>query len=396
MVNLLLLTREKHPTDRAIINELWLNEYSKNDKVHWIAQSNKNNSLLFRDGNNIFFSLPSAFQIPILNFLLITLFKTYLVFTCINRYNIDIIQVRNGILESYICIIFSKLFSIPLAFHLSSTHGFDDIPLISKYRSGVKKWCHIFYIKYKIYLYKSIIKNSDIFMPISESMSKRMKKFITLDSKIIFPLNLSASSQYLKLKRVETKSLIISFTGGIGWREELLLDIVEKTLEKRKDVLFLFTCLTSKHMISKERIIEMAEEKKIRDKILFFFNLPYKKVPQILKFSDIGMSLIPPEKKFIVSSPSKLVDYMSLGIPVVCNNEIIEQRKIIAASESGILVKYDSNEISKALLQLVENKLERFEMGRKGKKWIKENRTFENLSRDVKRIYERSLQIEKR
>jgi len=212
-----------------------------------------------------------------------------------------------------------------------------------------------------------------------------------LKNKLTFPLNLSGSSLYLETKKIKTKSIVVSFTGAIGWREELLLEIVEKTVSKKKDIVFLFVCLTSKHMFSIKKIKEMAEENFLLKHIHFFFNQPYNKVPDILKYSDLGLSLIPPEQKFIVSSPSKLVDYMSLGIPVICNEEILEQKEIIQHTQGGVLVKYNSNEVSKAILDLVQNKNKMAEMGKKAKKWIYENRTFEKSSLAMEKVYEKVI-----
>ena len=65
--------------------------------------------------------------------------------------------------------------------------------------------------------------------------------------------------------------------------------------------------------------------------------------------------------------------------------------KIIQASNSGYIVRYNSCEVSQAIMELANNKNKMLEMGKKAKKWIKENRTFEQLSTDIENVYEKVL-----
>ena len=48
-------------------------------------------------------------------------------------------------------------------------------------------------------------------------------------------------------------------------------------------------------------------------------------------------------RKFIVSTPTKLVEYMSVGLPVLANHEIIDQKFLIRNSKGGVLSDFNPN-----------------------------------------------------
>ena len=110
-------------------------------------------------------------------------------------------------------------------------------------------------------------------------------------------------------------------------------------------------------------------------------------VPSVISGSFIGVSPIPPRDFFINSTPTKVIEYLALGIPVVANTEIIDQEKIIEKSGGGIGVKYSEQQFANALIWLLNNPEHAKKMGDKGRKWIINNRTNEKMAQLIEDRY---------
>ena len=120
-------------------------------------------------------------------------------------------------------------------------------------------------------------------------------------------------------------------------------------------------------------------------------HIDYKDIGSLLSECTIGISPLYPYERFKVSTPSKLVEYLSVGLPSVANNEISDQSEILALSEGGLAVDYNSTSFSNAILWLLDNSDEALKMGNKGKKWMLNNRNYKKLARDLEKKYLHTL-----
>ena len=137
----------------------------------------------------------------------------------------------------------------------------------------------------------------------------------------------------------------------------------------------------------KNTIKALSQRLEISDDVIFAGYLDRQKLRDFLSYSDITISAIPPAPHYIISSPTKIYESIGNGVPVVANFEILEQQKVLKASGAGMLVKYDTNEFSKAILDLLNNPKKAREMGKKGKKYIMENYTYEVIARKVEAFF---------
>ncbi|WP_316346895.1 glycosyltransferase [Desulfuromonas acetoxidans] len=80
-----------------------------------------------------------------------------------------------------------------------------------------------------------------------------------------------------------------------------------------------------------------------------------KEIPKLLSECDIGITLIPPKPVYYESSPTKLAEYMGAGLAVLASQGIPMQERFVEESEGGILVEWDINKMSKAIMSLCED-----------------------------------------
>ncbi len=88
------------------------------------------------------------------------------------------------------------------------------------------------------------------------------------------------------------------------------------------------------------------------------------------------------------TSPTKLVEYMALGRPVVAN-EHPEQTAILAESGAGIRVEWSAESFARAFRTLFSDPEAAEAMGRRGRDYVRAHRTYALIARDVSSQYAR-------
>ena len=103
--------------------------------------------------------------------------------------------------------------------------------------------------------------------------------------------------------------------------------------------------------------------------------------------ADIALSPIYPSEVFRVSSPTKLIEYLALRLPVIAN-DIPEQRSVLRASRAGICTPWGARHFARAVRWLLRRSpMEREEMGMRGRDWVESHRSYTRIADAVERRY---------
>jgi glycosyltransferase involved in cell wall biosynthesis len=106
--------------------------------------------------------------------------------------------------------------------------------------------------------------------------------------------------------------------------------------------------------------------------------------------AEVGLSPIPRGPLFDVSSPTKLVEYLALGIPSVAN-DIPDQQLVIAQSGAGLCVPMEARTFAAAVLQILNNPEQARQFAQRGPGYVKTHRTYDILGRNVALTYKKIL-----
>lgn len=98
--------------------------------------------------------------------------------------------------------------------------------------------------------------------------------------------------------------------------------------------------------------------------------------------ASVCVSPFAPTKILASTSPTKLMEYMALGRPVVCNSHP-EQSEIIKQSGAGLCVNWGAQDFAQAILWILEHPEEAEAMGKKGPDWVAANRTYHTIASNV-------------
>tara|TARA_B100002052_G_scaffold284564_1_gene296586 strand:- start:869 stop:2053 length:1185 start_codon:yes stop_codon:yes gene_type:complete len=388
-MNLLLLTKEPYPNNRSLINELWLNEIpTQGVNVTWISEL-QNHSLRhqkeFNSYTNISFYLSPLVKKLFFGRFLSVIYKFFFTLNFSLRNNIDVIQVRNGVYEGLIGLLFCKLTGSKFSFHLSSMHAYDDDDLLPFY-STLSRNLRKFSNPLQVMIYDFLISKSDIFMPISESMGKKISLRNIIDSDKIFPVPISGSSRFLETINVSNdfKKKVIVYAGSLGLERDMdfTFDVFSLVKSQFPQAYFLIIGNSEKNSDIK-KLKNKLQNSNINKSYKLILDLNYLDMPKYLKYCSIGICALPPIDKYIVSTPTKVLEYMSAGLSQVVNEEIIEARNLINSSKSGSCVKYEVEEFANKILEILSNKSKLALFSKNSKEYIKAERTYSELATKI-------------
>ncbi|MBD8531262.1 MULTISPECIES: glycosyltransferase [unclassified Massilia] len=106
--------------------------------------------------------------------------------------------------------------------------------------------------------------------------------------------------------------------------------------------------------------------------------------------AEVGLSPIPRGTLFDVSSPTKLVEYLALGIPGVAN-DIPDQQRVIEESGAGLCVPMQAEAFAAATLRLLREPALAAQCAARGPPWVAAHRTYGILAQGVAHAYQRIL-----
>ncbi len=382
-LNILYLPGDYYPAFRSVITEFFgIQLAGRGHKIHHVMLTKSCSSKKIKiNGNNIFHLIPINEE-DIRG-------KTFdikgVILHIIEKENIDIIHVRDDkILAKYVAN-FSKTFGIPFAFQMTTLFHSLEKDLI-KERKTFGNVVRYFRGLYTQHIYKKIIKQSDLFLPITEAMADHYRA--EFPDKHMLPLPLQAPHEFIhydgKGKPPSNKRRII-YIGQISYirKMEFMIDVLSKL---PGDVEMMFVGPPQQDFVIKE-MKEHADKLGILDRILFIGRVDKMEIPDYITSAHVGVSPIPPLEAFRMSSPTKVVEYLSLGVPVVANREIEDQKNVIKESGGGFAVEYDVDAFADKLLTLLNHPDKAKSMGLKGKKWIKKNRNYKVLAEALEKAY---------
>jgi glycosyltransferase involved in cell wall biosynthesis len=139
----------------------------------------------------------------------------------------------------------------------------------------------------------------------------------------------------------------------------------------------------------KNKTFKLIEKYNVEEMTKFIGKVPYEQIPKYLNQSIIGLLVLQPSERYIKGSyPVKLFEYMYQNLPVIAS-DFKGIKEIIKKERCGILINpQNSDELTKAIIKLLDFPDTRKKMGENGKKAVIEKYNWNNESKKLKEIYE--------
>ena len=138
------------------------------------------------------------------------------------------------------------------------------------------------------------------------------------------------------LLKINDDRFVISYLGSVGawYMLDEMLEMFQHVKRRFPQALFLFITHSSPAQIT-----AAAAKKGIQLSDLLITEASREEVPLFAKASDISISFIKPVYSKISSSPTKLGELLSMGIPVISNDRVGDVEEVICKSGGGLIIK---------------------------------------------------------
>jgi glycosyltransferase involved in cell wall biosynthesis len=114
----------------------------------------------------------------------------------------------------------------------------------------------------------------------------------------------------------------------------------------------------------------------------FTGRLPFDQALALAQCAQVGLSPVPRSPLTEVGSPTKAVEYLACGLPVICNDQP-DQAWVIEQSGGGRVVALDAQAFADAIIATLSDPLAAQAQAEAGRRWVKAHRDYEVLARGV-------------
>lgn len=153
-------------------------------------------------------------------------------------------------------------------------------------------------------------------------------------------INEELRSATIEKFQIKESDFIISYLGSLStwYLPEEMFDFFKRLLSKKNEAKFLIIT-QDEH----ETYRALAKSKGIPNDKIILISAVRSEVPTLLSLSNASLFFIKPAYSKMASSPTKLAELLSMGIPVICNGGIGDTEEIVRQSNTGIICNEFNN-----------------------------------------------------
>jgi glycosyltransferase involved in cell wall biosynthesis len=132
---------------------------------------------------------------------------------------------------------------------------------------------------------------------------------------------------------------------------------------------------------------QVVQRLKLEQAVEFTGFIPMEQAWGLVTTAELCVSPFPPSDTLDVASPTKLIEYMALGKPVVANTHP-EQTAILNECGVGVLVPWSASGFTEGISKLFSNPVVAAAKAGDGPAWVRAHRTYDRIAETVYRRYE--------
>jgi len=305
----------------------------------------------------------------------------------------DCLQVRDKILVAVLALLAARLLRIPFVYWMS-------FPIVEGYaahaRTGAVRFATLHWLRARataLLLYRLVLPRASLVFVQSAAMADALAARGLPRARLAavpmgVDLALVARVTPVHDGRLAGRRVVV-YAGSVGRARAslFLLDLAEALHACRPDVLLVIAGDAPSPAEAAWFRAEL-DRRALDGKLLFTGWLAHDQALGYVARADVGLAPIPRGALFDVSSPTKLVEYLALGVPAVAS-DIPDQRVVIEQSGAGTCVPMTVPAFCDAIAALLDDP-QRAARGARGRDWVRAHRSYAVIGRAVAQRY-RSL-----
>jgi glycosyltransferase involved in cell wall biosynthesis len=245
-------------------------------------------------------------------------------------------------------------------------------------------------------LHRWIIPRSDHVFVQSQTMAKDFSAYGVDPEKltpIVTGIDLAGVAPVLPGKQVARASqLTVAYLGTLV-RERHLEILVDMLADLRRSGITARLLLIGDGAAPEDRLVieQRAQALGLTSQVEITGFLPRRDALDLIRTADVCVSPFHPSPILDVASPTKLIEYLALGLPVVANAHP-DQSLILRESRAGVCVPWGARYFARAVRWLARrDSAELAAMGARGQAWVEQNRSYARIADDFERACRRVL-----
>ena len=218
-----------------------------------------------------------------------------------------------------------------------------------------KKWYYKLLYNYCKRIEDKLISSSDAIISLTKAGKSEIQSWESYKSNPISVIPTCADFKVFKLvqenNRVQEKEIlgfhkkdiVISYLGSLGtwYMLDEMFDFIKMVSDKNNKIKFLFITHDDK-----SKVLSKIAEKELDISNFKVVSASRNEVPRFLQASNLNLFFINPSYSKIASSPTKLGEVFSMGIPVICNGNVGDVEEIVNDIVAGGYVIKDFNNLN--------------------------------------------------
>lgn len=400
-LNFLFITFDNFPPYRVDVAVLFGQEMvRRNHKIDWIMQSQKRCRLPYQttwDGGRVWVAPTdlSSSRIGRIKKHLLDIKNDLKVFSlaCTNEY--DFVQVKDKLISALLALVMCRIKGLRFVYWLS--YPFPEASLQAA-RENIARYRWAYYVRglvSKLLLYRVVMQHADHAFVQSEQMKKDVMAMGIPGHKLTpVPMGVSINDipfeNKRRIRRIpigenEKKTVVYLGTLMRSRRLDFLIRVFHKVLSKVPNAVLYMVGAggdVQDELVLKKEAMNLG----IQNAVVFTGFLPMKEAWNYVNQANVCVSPFYPTPILNSTSPTKLVEYMAMGKPVVANDHP-EQEMVISESGGGICVPYDENSFARAIITLLKHPSRALQMGLNGRRYVEKYRTYQVIADLVEKTY---------
>ena len=309
------------------------------------------------------------------------------------------VQVRDMTIIALVALVMCAIKKKPFFYWLSYPQSEGQIQRAKArgMRAGMKYWFPLLQgLVGKWLLYRVILPKADhVFVQSTNMLEMLAKQGIATTKMTPVPMGVDIEATQKNILPSQDSALsnkrVIVYLGTLDRvrQIEILFGMLAIVRERFPNVLLVLAGDTedSEHC---GWLKQEAQRLGVAESILWTGWLPMQEAWRYVVVAEVGLSPFPRGYLLDMASPTKAVEYMALGLPVVANDNP-DQQQIIAESGAGLCVPLTPEAFAEATLTLLSDCDMRASMSTRGKLYVTQCRGYSQLAESLAKEYQYRL-----
>ncbi|WP_020167621.1 MULTISPECIES: glycosyltransferase [Methylotenera] len=302
--------------------------------------------------------------------------------------NYQAIQVRDMTLIALVAILMSKLKKRPFYYWLSypQSEGQMQRAKARGIKAGMRYWFPLLqgWVGQQL-LYKVILPNAQhVFVQSQNMLEMLAKKGVPAEKMTPVPMGVDLEAMQQQPVPIDHPFLadkrVLVYLGTLDKvrQIEILFDMLRLVLKQVPDAILVLAGDTE-DATHRSWLKQQAEELGVSAHILWTSWLPMTEAWRYVAAAEIGLSPFPRGYLLDMASPTKAVEYMALGLPVIMNDNP-DQVSVAQESGAATCTPLNAEQFADAVVNLLNNDAAKATMREKGITYVSHVRGYQQLA----------------